>query len=172
MSVESLLSIVAGLAVLVFVSVRQMAWQPVNLGQLMRMPLIMAVIGVVITAEAFGSGKPQHFGAVDAVIISAELVIAVLGGWLMGRLTQIATIGGRTMSRLRPSGLLAWIGFIAVRIGFAVLAHLFGAGVASGTETILFMVAIVKATQGLTVRERVARHESSTGAVTRVLSGL
>jgi hypothetical protein len=172
MSLDTVLPIVAGLAILIFVSVRQMTWQPVRLGQLMRMPLIMVVIGVIITAETFSSGEVPHFGAVDAMIISAELVIAVLGGWLMGRCTQIATIDGRTLSRLRPAGLAAWIGFIAIRIGFAVIAHLLGAGVASGTETILFMVAIVKATQGLTVRERVAQHDASTAAADRVLSGL
>jgi hypothetical protein len=172
MSAESVLPILAGLAVLVFVSVRQMTWQTVRLGQLMKLPLIMLAIGVITTANAFSHGNAPHFGAADAMIISVELVAAVVGGWLMGRLTQIATIDGRTMSRLRPLGLATWIGFIALRIGFAVIAHVLGAGLASGTETILFMVAIVKATQGLTIRERVNRHASPAAVDGRQFSRL
>ena len=157
----TILYILAGLAILIFISVRQMRWQRVTPSALMKMPLILAIIGVVTAVQTFNSPGALRFGTGDVVLIVAEVAVAVLGGWLMGRMTQIATIDGSIQSRLTPVGLTIWFGFLAVRIGGEMLAHADHLALASSTPLILFMVAIVKATQALTVRDRVAHHERS-----------
>jgi hypothetical protein len=161
MSSETILTIVLGLFVLIFISVRQMRWQQADIGKLMKMPLILALAGVVIAATSWTGNLLSHVGPLDFLVAGVELGAALVGGWLMGRLTEIATIKGVTQSRLRPAGLAVWLGFIALRVGLGVIAGLLGAALASTPAMILFMIAIVKATQGLIVRDRIARHELS-----------
>jgi hypothetical protein len=92
--------------------------------------------------------------------IVVELALAVVGGLLMGRLTKIETIDGQIKSRLSGPGLAVWFGFIAVRIGLAVLAHATGAELASSTPLIFLMIAVVKATQAFLITQRVSRHRA------------
>ncbi|QDP97560.1 hypothetical protein FOE78_18035 [Microlunatus elymi] len=161
MTPSTILPILIGLALLIFISVRQMSWTKVNAASMLKLPMIMALVGLVLAAQTFDHPGALHVHGADLVLIAAEAGVAVVGGLLMGRMTQIDTINGVTQSRLRPAGLAVWFGFIAIRIGGEVLAHADHLALASSTPLILFMVAIVKATQALTVRERVARHEQS-----------
>ncbi|HEY9290766.1 MAG TPA: hypothetical protein VIP98_05755 [Microlunatus sp.] len=156
----TIFSILAGLAILIFISVRQMRWQRVTTAAMMKMPVILAIIGMVTAAQTFDAPGALRFGTGDVALIAAEVAVAVLGGWLMGRMTQIATIDGSTRSRLTAVGLLVWFGFLAIRIGGEVLAHVDHLPLASSAPLVLFMIAIVKAAQAVTVRERVNRHEA------------
>lgn len=156
--VSTLISVLAGIALLIFISVRQLRWQPVALKRLLTMPVILLGAGVVIAAQTYQSLSALHPGAVDVMSIVVELALAVVGGLLMGRLTKIETIDGQIKSRLSGPGLAVWFGFIAVRIGLAVLAHMTGAELASSTPLIFVMIAAVKATQAFVIIQRVSRH--------------
>lgn len=157
MSSHTVLIIVVGIAMLLFISFRQMSWQ--QPGRQMRMPLILGIVGVVEAANSWNNALLSKVGGLDVLMIGFELCLAVLGGWLMGRLSEVATVNGSTQTRLRPVGLAVWFGFIAVRIGMAALGAVLGAALASNTAVILLMVAIVKGIQVLVVRERISRHE-------------
>lgn len=157
MSIQTVLTILIGVAVLLFISFRQMRWQ--QPGRQLRMPLILGIVGVVEATSSWNNALLSKVSALDFALIGAELCFAVLGGWLMGRLSEVATVNGSTQTRLRPVGLAVWFGFIALRIGMATLGGFLGAALASNTAVILFMVAIVKGIQVLIVRERIARHE-------------
>ena len=161
MSFDSIGYALIGLAIFVFISVRQLGWQQVNLGKMMKMPLILAGFGVFMAVKTMSVATFSHVGALDILIIAAEAIVAIIGGVVMGNLAQIATVNGRTSSRLRPAGLAVWFAFIASRIGFDVLAHVVGADLAASTTLIMFMVAIVKGVQALTMSGRVSRHEAT-----------
>ncbi len=158
--VSTLISVLAGVALLIFISLRQLRWQPVDLRRLITMPVILLGAGVVIGAQTYQSLSALHPGAGDVMSIVVELVLAVVGGLLMGRLTKIETIDGQVRSRLTGPGLAIWCGFIAVRIGMAVLAHATGAELASSTPLIFLMIAVVKATQAFVISQRVSRHRA------------
>lgn len=160
MFIHSVLPLLLGVGALIFVSVRQMRWQRVGSG-LMKLPLILGVGAVAAAAFTWNTALLSRISITDIALIVGELCFAIVGGWLMGRLTQIETIKGATRSRLRPSGLAVWFGFIAIRVGFAALGAALGAALASNIAVILFMIAIVKGTQLLIVRERASRHQAA-----------
>jgi hypothetical protein len=152
-------TIVLALAVLAFITYRQTRWVPVTLGKLLRMPAIFVAAGLLqipSTARQLPAG--WHLGATDVVLIGAELVLALAVGWLMGRLTEIAVVGGSVSSRLGAPGVAVWLGFVAVRIGLAVVGGALHAPLATLPVVIFFVVAAIKVTQAVVVRERLAQH--------------
>jgi len=157
MSTQTILTIVIGLAVLIFISFRQMRFQ--QPARQARMPIVLGAIGVIEAFSTWNNGLLGKLSALDFALIGVEACLAVLGGWLMGRLSEVATVNGSTQARLRPAGLAVWLGFIALRVGMATLGRFLGAELADNVAVILFMVAIVKGVQVLVVREQIARHE-------------
>lgn len=152
-----------GIAVLViaFITVRQSVWQTVNLTRLLRMPVIFGLIGVVSLVTGARALSHLHVGVVDVLIIGTELALGLLAGWLMGRFTQIRRFGDQLKSRLGAAGIGVWLGFLVVRIGLAVVAHVVDAGLAEQTGTILIVVAVIKTVQALMIRERIDRHQAA-----------
>ncbi|MFC7624076.1 hypothetical protein [Microlunatus sp. GCM10028923] len=154
---STVISVLLGVAFLIFISYRQLRWQPVDPRRLMLIPVILiglAVFNVVQSAGALGALQPD---AIDVLSILLESAVAVIGGLVMGRLTHIERTGGGARFRLTWLGLLVWFGFIAFRIGMAALAHSTGAELAASTPLIYVMVAIVKGIQAIIVTRRVAR---------------
>ncbi len=167
---STLISVLAGIALLIFISIRQLRWQPVALRRLLMMPVILLAVGVVVATRTYSDLGALHPGAGDVMSIVVELALAIVGGLLMGRLTKIETIDGRIKSRLTGPGLAIWFGFIAVRIGMDVLASMTGAELAASAPMILLMVAVVKGTQAFVITQRVNRHQAigtGTGQITR-----
>lgn len=158
MSPSMIFTTLAGLVLLIFISVRQMRWQSADRASKLRLPMILVLVGLIMAAQTFGTPGALRVSIGDLGLVAVEAGIAVAGGWLMGRLTQISTIDGGTRSRLSTVGLAVWLGFLAIRIGAEVLAHLDHLTLAASTPLILFMIAIVKGTQALTVRARVQQH--------------
>ncbi|MET0693107.1 MAG: hypothetical protein ABWX96_02155 [Propionibacteriaceae bacterium] len=153
-----------GVAVLLiaFITFRQTRWQPVRAAKLLRMPLIFAVIGLLLVSQSARQlPAGWHLDALDAGVIGFELLVAVVVGWWMGRLTQIRTIDGVVSSRLTGPGVGVWLGFIALRIGLGILASALSAPLAALPATILFVVAAIKIVQAVVIRERVARHRAA-----------
>ncbi|WP_286345912.1 hypothetical protein [Frondihabitans sucicola] len=84
MSVQLLTNIVIGLALVGFIAYRQLRWTRTDRASVWRMPLILGVIGVINLSS---TAKNATVGAPDITIIGIELVLAVVIGLLMGRLT-------------------------------------------------------------------------------------
>ena len=158
MHLDSIEIVVLVIALIAFVTYRQSRWQIFDLTRLFRSPILFLVIGVVTTASTLsGRGGVGHVGALDVVIIGVELVLGLAAGLLMGRTTESRTVDGVTSFRLRPVGLGIWIGFIAVRIGLGVVAHLLGASFAAQPIAIFFVLAVVKGVQAVMVRTQIER---------------
>lgn len=170
MSPSTLLPILFGVAALIFISVRQMSWQLVKLDKLFKMPALLTVAGVVVIAITLHTYTSAGVGRLDLVILGAEVGAAVFGGWLMGRLTQIEFRGQAARSGLTGGGLAVWFGFIALRIGLALIGGFLGVELAALPALILFMIAVVKGIQALTIKERLDRITAD-GRPERVLVG-
>lgn len=170
MTFSTIFPVVLGVAALTFISVRQMTWQRVKMEKLFKMPVLLAIAGVVVIASSMDTYTSAHVGGLDVVMIGVELCAAVFGGWLMGRLTQIDRRGEVAHSRLTSVGLAVWFSFIALRIGCAVAGGFLGAELAALPAMILFMIAIVKGVQALTIKERLDRLAVTSTRPERILS--
>lgn len=161
MQLQTFETVAIAVALIAFIAIRQAVWQPVNVGRLARMPIVFAVIGgISLISSVPQLGPDWHVGTLDLAVILTELTLGVPAGWLMGRTTQIRRFGDVLKSRLAPAGLGVWIGFLVLRIGLAVLVHVFHAQLAEQTGTILIVVAEIKAIQVVMVRERLDRHHA------------
>jgi hypothetical protein len=158
MDLHTVETVVIGLAIIAFITYRLSQWQSVRPSRLLRMPLILAVLGVISLAGSSQQLLHWHPAVLDLAILGAELTIGVVAGWLIGRLTEIRTFADGTKSKLVPVGIAVWLGFIAIRIGFGVAASMLGASLAALPGLTLIVLAVVKGVQGLMVHGRVVRH--------------
>jgi hypothetical protein len=172
MSMETVETIIVALAVIGFVTYRQTRWQPVDASRLFRMPAILAVAGL-FTIGGTIRALPQgwHPGAADVAVLIGELGAGLVAGVLMGRLASLRTENGVVQTRLAGSGLAVWLGFIALRVGFGVLAVIVGATFAAQPGATLLVVALIKLVQSLIVRERVSRHRAAESRRAYAVSG-
>jgi hypothetical protein len=152
-------TIAIALVVLAFITYRQTRWVSVKLGKLLRMPVIFVIAGLLqipSTSQQLPAG--WHLGGLDVLLIAVELVLALMVGWLMGRRTEIASVDGVVSSRLGGAGVAVWLGFVAIRVGLAFAGAALHAPLPNLPVVIFFVVAAIKITQAIVVRERVARH--------------
>lgn len=159
MSVQLLANIVIGLALVGFLAYRQATWQYLDPARIWRMPLVMAVIGIVVLAQTKAT-----IGTTDIVFLGIEALISIGIGLTMGRITTFRTAGtpddkGRTLqSRTGGLGAALWFVLIAVRVGLDVLGGQMGAHLLTSTGAILLMLAINRAARALVLDQRIPGH--------------
>ncbi|GAA3628140.1 hypothetical protein [Microlunatus ginsengisoli] len=172
MSTNTIETIIIALAAIAFVTYRQTRWQSVDTSRLLRMPVILAVVGLITIAGTL-QHEPHgwHPGVLDIVVLGGELLVGLAAGVLMGRLTLLRTVSGKTEFRLSGPGLGVWLGFIALRIGFGVLAAVVGATFAAQPGATILVLALIKCVQAYVVRERVDRHHAEESRRTYAASG-
>ena len=175
MNISTVTDIIVALAVLCWIIYRQFTWQLVNPSRLWRMPVVIAIIGVIMLAQtkSLTAVKP-----IDLLILAGELVLALGLGAIMGMLAKFRTRGQRasdirqrsgvpvefdpsvTVTESRTGGLGAalWVVLIAVRIGIELLtAHYFPSALLASTGTILLVIAANRAARALVVTLRMER---------------
>jgi hypothetical protein len=156
-SVQLLTNIVIGLALVGFIAYRQVRWTRTDRRSVWRMPLILGVIGVISLSS---SAKTMTVGAPDITIIGIELVLAVVIGLMMGRLTVFRVAStpdskGRTIeSRSGGAGAALWVILIVVRVGLDVVGGMMGAHLLTATGVILITVAASRAASALMIDGR------------------
>jgi hypothetical protein len=175
MNISTVTDIIVALAVLCWIIYRQFTWQLVNPSRLWRMPVVIAIIGVIMLAQtkSLTAVKP-----IDLLILAGELVLALGLGAIMGTLAKFRTRGQRasdirqrsgvpvefdpsvTVTESRTGGLGAalWVVLIAVRVGIELLtAHYFPSALLASTGTILLVIAANRAARALVVTLRMER---------------
>jgi hypothetical protein len=175
MTISTLTDIIIALAVLCWIIYRQFTWQLVSPSRLWRMPVVIAIIGVIMLAQtkSLTSVKP-----IDLLILVGELVLALGLGAIMGTLAKFRTRGQRasdvrqrsgvpvdfdpsvTVTESRTGGLGAalWLVLIVVRVGIELLtAHYFPSALLASTGTILLVIAANRAARALVVTLRMER---------------
>lgn len=157
MSIVNIGEALLGVALVVWIVVRQMTWTAVDIGRMWRMPLILGGVGV-ITLVSGGSSKALT--ATDLGLLAIELAVAVVTGALMGFVAVFRPISEKALAAWRvrrrsdgaaePTtetrtgwvGLLLWILLIAVRVGLGFWGHAMGSALADSSGVILLVVAV------------------------------
>ncbi|WP_019929259.1 hypothetical protein [Nocardia sp. BMG111209] len=140
MSSAQISEIVLVVAVLGWIVYRQTRWQVLDPARIWRMPLILAVIGLVSLRSTPVDG--DTFGTVAVTLLLATGLLSIGVGALMGSMSQLRVVEGRWQARTGWAGSLWWLVLIAVRVGVDVGANALGAKILTSTGVILLMVAL------------------------------
>lgn len=157
MSVQLLTNIVIGLALVGFIAYRQLRWTRTDRASVWRMPLILGVIGIINLSS---TAKNVTVGPADITIIGIELVLAIVIGLIMGRLTTFNVVatpdskGRRIEMRSGKAGAALWVVLILVRVGLDVVGGALGAHLLTATGVILLTVAASRAAAALMIDGR------------------
>ena len=153
MSINSFATALLALAVIGLLMARQLRWRAFDPARALRLPVVLAAIGLVDLANLHGA----RLTAVDGTLLGFELLLSVGIGAVMGRIAAFrAAPDGSGALQVRGGWLGAsmWLGLIAVRIGFDALGASFGAHLLTQTGVILVLIAASRGTAALVTRAR------------------
>ncbi|OYO10006.1 hypothetical protein CGZ98_12965 [Enemella evansiae] len=148
-----LLNVVIIGAMLILLIVRTLRWQPTG-RKAFRRPIILAVIGIALTAAEPGSLStvtPIGWG-----IIALQLATGVAIGAALGMLTQLRPGAEGWQSRGGAIGVTLWLGLIALRFGESALGrYLTGGQFPQLTGLILVMLALSRLLAAVVTHRRI-----------------
>lgn len=165
MTVQLLINIAVGVALVVYIGARQLRWRPFDRARVWRMPAILAIVGLISLST---SAKGLSVGPIDVTLIAVELAFAVVLGLIMGRITVFRRAaapddeGNVLESRSGGLGMTLWIALIAVRIGIDVAGSALGAHLLTATGVILLTIAANRAASALVLDSRMPRAVTAT----------
>jgi hypothetical protein len=176
MNTTTLLNIAVGVALLVWISYRQLTWTPVIPEKMWRMPAVLALIGVFSLAK---SGVSTVTGT-EVAVLAIETVISLGLGAVMGLLAHFRpmpedarqTWSASNAARRRPHtgtppvletrngwfGMALWLVLIATRVVGEVWAHSTGSALLMSTGVILLTVALNRGVRILVISRRAQDH--------------
>jgi hypothetical protein len=182
MNADTLLTIAVGLALLAWISYRQLNWTPVIPERMWRMPAILAIIGLVSIARTGLTGVTGS----DVAVLAIETVISLGLGAVMGLLAHfrpmpedaLATWASSNASSRRPHtgtppiletrsgwfGMALWLVLIATRVVGEFWAHSTGSALLMSTGVILLTVALNRGVRILVITQRAQRHPVMTAS--------
>jgi hypothetical protein len=178
MSIVNIAEALLGVALLIWIVVRQMTWNAVDVGRMWRMPVVLGIIGVVTLVS---TGSSKNLTATDLGLLAIELAVAVVTGVLMGFVAVFRPITEPGLARWRERrrsdgpepttesrtgwiGLALWIVMIAVRVGLGFWGHSMGSALAESSGVILLVVAANRVVRTLVFSMRHDRHLSTVSA--------
>lgn len=146
------------LALVGVIAWRQVGGQYTDARSIWKAPLILTVVGLaMLPATAAG------FRASDALLLTVEVVVCVLIGIGMGKLTSTSVAsahdrrGRSVVIRTGWLGADLWFVFIAVRLVLRPVALAMHAEFVTSVGVTLVLVAIARVTTALIVRPRIGR---------------
>ena len=164
---STLITLVITDAVVAILLVRSLTWQSVTLAKLTRLPVVFAILGTLSVSGTVSSlGRGWHPTVADISVLAVELVVAVTVGWAMGRLSEFRTMDGKVVSRLRPAGAAAFLAFIGLRVALTLVGGHLGVTPALMSSSVLLVIAVIRFTQSVVLREAVAAHTGGVSGVT------
>ena len=153
MNIESILTPLIALAVVVLLISRQLRWRAFNPANAMRLPIILGAIGILNLVNL----KGVTVSALDGTLFAVELLMSVGIGAVMGRLSVFrpAPDGSGTLeTRTGWVGAAMWAVLIGVRIAFDAIGSSLGSHLLTQTGVILVLLAASRATAALVTRAR------------------
>lgn len=177
MNVQNLATGIIALLLVGWVIYRQLTWQVVKPSRMWRMPLILAVIGLVELAQIKGN---TPLSIADIAIVGTELILALAIGAAMGVLARFRTrperesdvASGRpdgqssawdptrtvVESRTGGWGAALWIVMIAVRVGIEFGARsIDNSALIASTGIILLVIAANRLARVLVINYRMGQ---------------
>ena len=164
MNFETIINAVIILALIGFIGVRQMAWRPVVVGRMWRLPLILAIAGL---ATVSSQAKGETITTFDIAVLVLELAISLAAGAVMGAIAKFRPLprsnepgAAEYESRTGAFGLVLWVFVIVVRVGIDFWAGHMGSVIVTSTGIILVMVAANRIARTAVFASRVAKLDS------------
>ncbi|TXN29693.1 hypothetical protein [Lacisediminihabitans profunda] len=162
MTLQTLANAALILILVGWIGIRQLTWRPILVGRMWRLPIVFAAIGLFALSGSHGASSVT---AVDAALLSLELVVSLGVGAAMGALATIRPLSSgdgapdapRFESRTGWVGLALWFVFIGVRVGIDVWAGALGSHLAASTGVIFVMVAANRVARTAVIGLRVSR---------------
>jgi hypothetical protein len=175
MNATTLLNIAVGLALLVWISYRQLNWTPVIPEKMWRMPAILAIVGLFSIAKS----SLGEVSGTDVAVLAIETVISLGLGAVMGVLAHFRSMSEDAVQRWSASdatrrrphgtpptletrngwfGMALWILLIATRVAGEFWAHANGSALLMSTGVILLTVALNRGVRILVITQRAQRH--------------
>lgn len=161
------------LLLLVWIGYRQTTWRPVDPSGMWRMPVVLAIIGVVTLGR---SAELAHLSGIDIAALLAELVVSCGIGVLMGMISKFrpmsaeaqhtyrqrrrAAAGVELEARTGWIGLVLFFALITIRVGMDLYAVRMGSELSATTGVILLMVAANRAARVAVILARANRYVS------------
>lgn len=161
------------LAALVWLSIRQTTWSPVDRTRMFRSSAILAGIGVLII---IAEGQASTFDGTDIALLLLELVVGGAVGALIGLVAHLRPITGdalrawqaraakdpgstapRFEARNGWLGLVIWLTLIAARIGFTVWEASIGGHLAQAGGVLLLLLAVNRLVRSAVILSRAPR---------------
>jgi uncharacterized membrane protein YoaK (UPF0700 family) len=145
------LFVVGGLAVIVFLVVRQRRSDHFRERSLL-FPLVLGVYGVVVLTD---TTKHHALTIASGLMLVLSVAAAIGFGVVRGRTIELFERAGELWERASWTTIaVGWGGLIATRIALIGAATALGAKVAASPSSIPLMLAITLATQMIVVRQR------------------
>jgi hypothetical protein len=148
----SFLTVVAVIAIIVYVVGRQLVGSAVSGKRLVLLPAILSVVGILDL-----SGHGAHLTAVDVALLACSAVVAIAVGLKLGAMTRLERRGGYLWAQLPQRGLWLWGALVASRIAIAAVGEVAGAHAVVGSGAILLMLGLNRAAQALAIVPRAIR---------------
>jgi hypothetical protein len=146
---SDLVTVVAAVAVAAYVVGRQLIGEPLRGRRVVRLPAILAIIGVIDLHSSSAPVRP-----VDVGLLAIGAVIAAAVGLAQGQTLRLESRDGSLWGQLPPKGLWLWLLLVGSRVGLTVVAHGLNAQLAASTATILLMLGINRLAQAAVVVPR------------------
>ncbi len=161
MNIQTIANVLLILLLVGWIGYRQLRWRPIAVGRMWRMPIILGVVGVFLTAN---QSKGATLSAFDLAVLVIELVVALGVGAIMGRIAQFRRLpksvdkdAPEFESRTGWVGMVLWVVMIGIRVGIDIWATHAGSTIAASTGIILIVLAANRIARTAVFAARVAR---------------
>jgi hypothetical protein len=141
-----------GLAVLALILYRQLQVRPVR--DNMRLPLILAVIGVAELARFL---QHRHYGVGLIVALAGSLVIAVVTGAIRAATVRVWIDGGQAWRQGTWITAVLWIVSLGIHLGYDYLVDGKGSLASLGSASLLLYFGVTFTIQRLVLQARAQR---------------
>ncbi|HEV7186194.1 MAG TPA: hypothetical protein VGN33_17010 [Leifsonia sp.] len=170
MNIQTIGNVLLILVLIGWIGYRQMAWLPVSISRMWRLPALMGLVGAILLMQTV---KPTTLTTLDVSVLAVELVISLAIGAWMGAIAQFRALPepidlgqdrglAHYESRTGAWGLALWVLVIAVRAGIDIIAGMAGSHLAASTGVILLMLAANRAARTVVFASRLDKHAAVT----------
>ena len=146
---HDVLIVLAVIAVVAFVIVRQLKGEPIRGKRLIVLPAVLALIGIVDLTNA-----GRHPAAIDIFFICVSALIAAGIGVGQGLMMHLEPRLGALWGKMPVRSLWLWAALIATRVGLDVIASAAHAHVAASTASILLVLGVNRLAQAAVITAR------------------
>jgi hypothetical protein len=153
-SSTDVVNLVIGIAVLALILSRQMQVRPVRANY--RLPLILAIIGVVELTQFLDHNHNRHDAALIAAL-AGSLVLAAATGAIRAVTVRVWINGGQALRQGTWLTAVLWIVSLGVHLGYDYLVDGKGSQAGIGTASLTLYFAVTYAIQRVILQARAQR---------------